>query len=183
MVELSLREAANRHGVSAGGLSKAVHAGREIDGMALYRYAVVENGRIEGFEFPSWYDLPEANRNKEEETIFLTMEELTAQHSEFNRGKVEECLRRGWEIDSFPVCDWVVFEHGGLKGFEVPRNADFDGGKRKNASDSQKAPSASPDMSREDEAEVAAENSEEGGISTQAVGFAALASALIGMGR
>lgn len=66
MVELSLRETARQHGVSPGGLSKAVHAGREIKGMALHRYATIEEGKIAGFQFPEWYELPEESENEGE---------------------------------------------------------------------------------------------------------------------
>ena len=128
MTTLSLNETARRHDVSKAGLSQAVHAGRPIKGMSLHRFAVVEEGEIQGFEFPDWYSIPEEDEGEEEETIYMTMGELCREHSAFHRGRVEHALRKGWPIDGFPVYDWVVHDEGGSwDGFEVPKSADFDG--------------------------------------------------------
>jgi hypothetical protein len=128
MTTLSLNETARRHEVSKAGLSQAVHAGRPIKGMSLHRFAVVEDGEIRGFEFPEWYTIPEEDEGEEEQTVYMTMAELCREHSAFHRGKVEHALRKGWPVDGFPVCDWVVHDEGGSwDGFEVPKSADFDG--------------------------------------------------------
>jgi len=66
---LSLNETARRHDVSKAGLSQAVHAGRPIKGMSLHRFAVVEEGEIQGFEFPDWYSIPEEDEGEEEEAL------------------------------------------------------------------------------------------------------------------
>jgi hypothetical protein len=133
MTELSLNETARRHDVSKAGLSQAVHADRPIKGMSLHRFAVVEDGKIQGFEFPDWYSIPEESEGEEEETVYMTMGELCQEHSAFHRGKVEEALRRGWPIDGFPIYEWVVHDEGGSwDGFEVPKSADFDGPHRPN---------------------------------------------------
>jgi hypothetical protein len=135
MIKLSLNETAHRHDVSKAGLSQAVHAGRPIKGMSLHRFAVVEEGKIQRFEFPDWYSIPEENVEEEEETVYMTMGELCREHSAFHRGKVEHALREGWPVDGFPVYDWVVHDEGGSwDGFEVPKSADFDGPHRENVS-------------------------------------------------
>ena len=133
MVELSLNETARRHDISKAGLSHAVHADRPIKGMSLHRFAVVEDGKIQGFEFPDWYSIPEENDGEEEQTVYMTMAELCREHSAFHRGRVEHALRKGWPIDGFPVYEWVVLnEEGEWDGFEVPKSADLDGDHRSN---------------------------------------------------
>jgi hypothetical protein len=135
MTTLSLNETARRHDVSKAGLSQAVHAGRPIKGMSLHRFAVVEDGEIQGFEFPDWYSIPEENDGEEEETVYMTMAEICREHSAFHRGKVEHALRKGWPVDGFPLHEWVVHDEGGSwDGFEVPKSADFDGPHRQNVS-------------------------------------------------
>jgi len=131
MTDLSLNETARRHGVSKAGLSQAVHADRPIKGMALHRFAVMEDGEVRGFEFPDWYSIPDESDGEEEETVFMTMEELCQEHSAFHRWKIEEALRHGWPVDGFPVYDWVCYDDlGEWDGFEVPKSADFDGPQR-----------------------------------------------------
>lgn len=133
MVKLSLNETARRHDISKAGLSHAVHADRPIKGMSLHRFAVVEDGKIQGFEFPDWYSIPEENDGEEEQTVYMTMAELCREHSAFHRGRVEHALRKGWPIDGFPVYEWVVLnEEGEWDGFEVPKSADLDGDHRSN---------------------------------------------------
>jgi len=131
MTTLTLSETAQKHDVAKSSLSEAVHDRRPVHGMNLYRYAVIENGRIKKFGFPSWYCFPddENDKNEEtEETIFMTTEEICREHSAFHRGKVEHALRKEWRIDGFPVYEWVVHDEGGSwDGFEVPKSADFDG--------------------------------------------------------
>lgn len=129
MIKLSLNETACRHGVSKAGLSHAAHAGRPIKGMSLHRFAVLEDGEVQRFEFPDWYDLP-SEKEENEDTIFLTMKELCREHSAFHRGKIEHALRKEWPVDGFAVYEWVVLnEEGEWEGFEVPKSADFDGGR------------------------------------------------------
>jgi hypothetical protein len=133
MVKLSLNETARRHDISKAGLSHAVHADRPIKGMSLHRFAVVEDGEIQGFEFPDWYSIPEENDGEEEQTVYMTMAELCREHSAFHRGRVEHALRKEWPIDGFPVYEWVVLnEEGEWDGFEVPKSADLDGDHRSN---------------------------------------------------
>jgi hypothetical protein len=133
MVKLSLNETARRHDISKAGLSHAVHADRPIKGMSLHRFAVVEDGKIQGFEFPDWYSIPEENDGEEEQTVYMTMAELCREHSAFHRGRVEHALRKEWPIDGFPVYEWVVLnEEGEWDGFEVPKSADLDGDHRSN---------------------------------------------------
>ncbi|MCS3863443.1 hypothetical protein GGP86_003242 [Salinibacter ruber] len=131
MTTLTLSETAQKHDVAKSSLSEAVHDRRPVHGMNLYRYAVIENGRIKKFDFPSWYCFPDDENDKDEETeetIFMTIKEICRQHSGFHRGKIEEALRQGCPIDGFPVFEWVVRdEEGKWEGFEVPRSAEFDG--------------------------------------------------------
>jgi hypothetical protein len=150
---LSLNETARRHDVSKAGLSQAVHAGRPIKGMSLHRFAVVEEGEIQGFEFPDWYSIPEEEEGEEEEeTIYMTMAELCREHSAFHRGKVEHALRKGWPVDGFPLHEWVVHDEGGSwDGFEVPKSADFDGRHPPNAlSTKGNSESGEKDVAQED---------------------------------
>lgn len=191
---LSLNETARRHDVSKAGLSQAVHAGRPIKGMSLHRFAVVEEGEIQGFEFPDWYSIPEENDGEEEETVYMTMAEICREHSAFHRGKVEHALRKGWPVDGFPLHEWVVHDEGGSwDGFEVPKSADFDGPHRQNvfstnedAEGGQKSASQG-DRSNEDalsgddsprENEEAAENGSKAAQGLLALGGAIAVSAL-----
>lgn len=134
MTELSLNETARRHGVSKAGLSQAVHGDRPIKGMSLHRFAIVEDGRIRGFEFPEWYALPSEDEKEDEaQTVFMTMTELCHEHSAFHRGQIEEALRQGWPVDGFPVYEWVLHDgEGNWDGFDVPKSADLDGQGRAN---------------------------------------------------
>jgi hypothetical protein len=132
MTDLSLNETARRHGVSKAGLSQAVHADRPIKGMALHRFAVLHDGEVQGFEFPDWYCMP-TEEEEEEETVFMTMEEICQEHSAFDIFKLETALRNGWPVDGFPVYDWVCYDDlGKWDGFEVPKSADLDGPHRQN---------------------------------------------------
>jgi hypothetical protein len=135
---LTLSETAQKHGVAKSSLSEAVHDGRPVQDMNLHRYAIIENGRIQEFEFPSWYRFPSGEGGKEkeeEETVYMTMAELCQEHSEFDRFRIETALRNEWPIDGFPVSEWVVRDdEGKWDGFEVPRSADFDGPHRQNVS-------------------------------------------------
>lgn len=123
---LSLRKTARLHGVSPGGLSKAVHAGRAINGMALHGFAVLEEGKIAGFDFPSWYEFPTEESGGE--TTFMTIPELCDEFPSLNRGKVEHAVREDWKIGGHDLSSWAVFDaQGRLEGLEVPSSANFDG--------------------------------------------------------
>jgi hypothetical protein len=127
MTHLSLNETARRHNVSKAGLSQAVHADRPIKGMSLHRFAVVEDGEIQGFEFPDWYSIPENNDREEEETVFMTPQELCQAHSPFSKEKIQEGVRLNRPVDGFPVAEWAVYgDNGSWKGFEVPESVVLD---------------------------------------------------------
>lgn len=153
MTELSLSETARRHGVSKGALSVAVKEERPIRGMSLYKYAQLEDGRITGFRFPDWYEIPDEHEEGETDTRFLMIEELVDEHSTFHRGIVEEAVRQGWEVDGYPVDEWIVYdENGHMKGFEVPESVTFDGGPENVAEEKTAQENATPE--REDEEQL-----------------------------
>jgi hypothetical protein len=61
---MSLRETAERHGISHGYLSRRVKQGKEAKGYDLTEYVVMDgDGHIEGFDFPSRYDFPNGSPN------------------------------------------------------------------------------------------------------------------------
>jgi hypothetical protein len=125
MTELSLRETAKRHGVSKGGLSKAVHADRPIEGMALHKYAVIDDGVISGFRFPEWYEIPSGEKTGSG-SEFYTTEELCRESRGLSRGKVEVAVREGREIDGIDLSSRAVFDdEGGLRGFRLPDSIEF----------------------------------------------------------
>jgi hypothetical protein len=87
----------------------------------------MEDGEVQGFEFPDWYCMP-TEEEEEEETVFMTMEEICQEHSAFDIFKLETALRNGWPVDGFPVYDWVCYDDlGKWSGFEVPKSAPLDG--------------------------------------------------------
>jgi hypothetical protein len=123
---ISLRETAKRHEVSPGGLSKAVHAERQIEGMALHKYAVLEDGKISGFDFPTWYTFPNGESTEECGSDLTTVAELCDKFQNLTRGKVEYAIREGRSIDGNDVADWATFDgEGRLEGLDVPDSADF----------------------------------------------------------
>lgn len=180
MTELSLNETARRHGVSKAGLSQAVHADRPIKGMSLHRFAVIENGEVQGFEFPDWYCVPDPEDEEEDETVFMTMEELCREHSAFHRWKVEHALRKGWPIDGFPLHEWVVHDEGGSwDGFQVPKSADFDGPHPPNVPSTKANFESSDDPFDEEESDDGSDEDETDGGSKAVQGLLALAGAFV----
>jgi hypothetical protein len=57
-VRLTLQETAELHDISPSYLSRRVREGRPAKGHELSGYAVIESGRVEGFEFPPGYEFP-----------------------------------------------------------------------------------------------------------------------------
>jgi hypothetical protein len=57
-VRLTLQETAELHDISPSYLSRRVREGRPAKGHELSEHAVIESGRVEGFEFPPGYEFP-----------------------------------------------------------------------------------------------------------------------------
>lgn len=57
-VRLTLQETAELHYISPSYLSRRVREGRPAKGHELSEHAVIESGRVEGFEFPPSYEFP-----------------------------------------------------------------------------------------------------------------------------
>jgi len=62
-ISLTLKKTADLHGISPSYLSRRVRQGKPAKGHDLSGYAVIEDGRIKGFEFPLGHDFPGASGN------------------------------------------------------------------------------------------------------------------------
>lgn len=58
---ISLRETARRHDIDAGYLSRRVRAGKAAQGHDLTPFVVIQEGKVQGFEFPPGHSFPDGS--------------------------------------------------------------------------------------------------------------------------